>query len=517
MKDGEDEDVKPKTEELGKSLPAPCLPSRARPALHARAAKKEEEEAPDSLKPEVKDEDKSGLLSPSSEGITRTGLNVGSGNDTRILPCYPPFWVEPPTKSQVLRSYRLQRQHRVEAGATKSSLSSRTPKLRGSSPAVPRPDAINDEPPVAVIADQELTAGSATQLRGRSPAQSIFGLDHDAMDIDDMNMPPLDPISRLSSLTPGPEEPRTPSATENPIVIDLTGVNDDNVMGIAPEPPIVRQEEEPVLLPQEDGQAVTMPLEMEINPKIKKRKTEMMVSLNTFAERYAQLGHERFPITLSAVERDVLFSRSRISSLYGGNTQQTFPRTSEKQRALHGIDDFMCLNYDMNPNAPEFPGCPGFFFTIGWEHAEEGERWPGPYRLITRFEPSKWGYLGQYQLSPNKSLTKEEWHAQKPKFRRTWVREIFKKGWGVDVRFKAALRARLGRFPTDEDDALHEADRENLTAHATEEQVFVCLDAGEIFICVWGLKCVGYDEEFQLSLINETTWCGRVNRRSPTV
>ncbi|KAJ8519985.1 hypothetical protein ONZ45_g3103 [Pleurotus djamor] len=375
MKDEKDEDVKPKTEELGKSSPAPCLPSRARPALHARAAK--------------------------NEGITRTGLNVGSGNDTRILLRYPPFWVEPPPKSQ-------------EAGATKLTLSSPTPNLRGSSPAVPRPDAINDKPPVGVAADQELTAGSATQLRGRSLAQSIFG-DHDATDVDDINMPPLDPVNRLSSVASGPEEPRTPPATENPIVIDLTGVNDDDVMDIAPEPPIVRQEEEPVLLPQEDGQAVTMPLEMEINPKIKKRKTEMMVSLNTFADRYAQLGHERFPITLSAVQRDVLFSRSLISSLYGGNTQQTFPRTSEKQRALHGIDDFMCLNYDMNPNAPEFPGCPGFFFTIGWEHAEEGERWPGPYRLITRFEPSKWGYLGQYQLSPNKSLTKEEWHAQKPK------------------------------------------------------------------------------------------------------
>ncbi|KAJ8483348.1 hypothetical protein ONZ45_g14627 [Pleurotus djamor] len=516
MKDEKDEDVKPKTEELGKSSPAPCLPSRARPALHARAAKKEEEEAPDAPKPEVKDEDKSGLLSPSGEGITRTGLNVGGGNDARIRPRHPPFWVEPPTKSQVLRSYRLQRQHRIEAGATKSSLSSPTPNLRGSSPAIYRPDAIN-EPPVGVAADHELAAGSATQLRGRSPAQSILGLDHDAMDVDDMNMPPLDPVSRLSSVASGPEEPRTPPATENPIVIDLTGVNDDDAISVAPEPPIVRQEEEPALLPQEDDQAGTAPLEMELNPKIKQRKTEMMVSLNTFAERYAQLGHERFPITLSAVQRDVLFDRQLLSNLYGGNKQETFPHPREEQRALHGIDDFMCLNYEMNPNAPEFPGCPGFFFTVGSKHAGEGERSPGPYRLITRFEPSKWGYLGQYQLSPNKSLTKEEWHAQKPKFRRTWVREIVKKGWGADIRFKAALRARIGRFPTDEDATAHEADRTTLSKNATEEQVFICLDAGEIFICVWGLKCVGYDEGFQLSFTNKTTWRGRVNRRSPTV
>lgn len=57
--------------------------------------------------------------------------------------------------------------------------------------------------------------------------------------------------------------------------------------------------------------------------------------------------------------RDVVISRLFMSKVYGGNSQETFPRVAQKFLGEHHMDDFMYLNLDMNPHAPQVPGVPG--------------------------------------------------------------------------------------------------------------------------------------------------------------
>ncbi|KAJ8483345.1 hypothetical protein ONZ45_g14631 [Pleurotus djamor] len=127
-----------------------------------------------------------------------------------------------------------------------------------------------------------------------------------------------------------------------------------------------------------------------------------------------------------------------------------------------------------------------FYFAVGDVHAEDCEDGlkSGPHRLITKFEPSKWQYLGQYRAIPSKSLTKEEWMSQSKKCKDTWVDGIINSSWEVGIREKIVYNRRLHR-------------------NASKEDIMAVFDSGEMFIAVWGLKCMGYDEAFQRSLVNE--------------
>ncbi len=149
---------------------------------------------------------------------------------------------------------------------------------------------------------------------------------------------------------------------------------------------------------------------------MKKPKKEAVIPLKTLAGRYEALGvTEPFHVPLPIDVRDVTFSRQLISSIYGGNVQQTFPVPSAKFLAQHGIDDFMCLNYVMHPNAPELVGAPGFYCSSGsGDPQAKRAPWTKPMRLILQLGPSRWQYYGQYQIVPSDALSPQEWLAQSP-------------------------------------------------------------------------------------------------------
>ena len=106
-----------------------------------------------------------------------------------------------------------------------------------------------------------------------------------------------------------------------------------------------------------------------------------------------------------------MVSRVFLSSVYGGNQQQTFPTISKEKLDIHGLDDFMYPNLLFNPCAPQMPGAPGLFFRA---RGQPAGHWPKVQRVITRIDSNAWQYVGQYKLSPAPSLTKDEWAAEDP-------------------------------------------------------------------------------------------------------
>lgn len=96
---------------------------------------------------------------------------------------------------------------------------------------------------------------------------------------------------------------------------------------------------------------------------------------------------------------------------------ETFPKISKKKLALHGLDDFMYLNLNLNPQAPQLPGAPGLLFDVDSNPGSP----PGDddddriHRLFARLESAIWLYCGQYKMKQVMSLTKEEWAEQLPK------------------------------------------------------------------------------------------------------
>lgn len=145
-----------------------------------------------------------------------------------------------------------------------------------------------------------------------------------------------------------------------------------------------------------------------------KKKDGLVFSLDTIRDRLLAIGLDLFPIPLDRSIQDVDVTRHFLSHEYGGNTQDTFPRIRKEKLQEHGLDDFMCLNLDLNPCAPATPGAPGLFFSLRRGTAEP---WPEIQRVICRLSSSKWLYQGQYKMTPCASLTKEEWAQESPKVR----------------------------------------------------------------------------------------------------
>jgi hypothetical protein len=108
----------------------------------------------------------------------------------------------------------------------------------------------------------------------------------------------------------------------------------------------------------------------------------------------------------------VTVTRDFLSSVYGGNTQQTFPSIAPEKLEIHGLNDFMYPNLYFNPCAPQRPGAPGLFFKAA--RGRPAGDWPAVQRVISRIDSNVWQYVGQYKMRPSISLTEEEWVFQKP-------------------------------------------------------------------------------------------------------
>lgn len=145
-----------------------------------------------------------------------------------------------------------------------------------------------------------------------------------------------------------------------------------------------------------------------------KKKEGLAFSLDTIRDRMLTIGLDPFHIPLDRSIRDTDIPRLFLSHEYGGSPQETFPNIRKDKLREHGLNDFMCLNLDLNPCAPATPGAPGLFFTTHWGPANP---WPKIQRVVCRLSSGKWLYQGQYKLAPSESLTKEEWARESLKVR----------------------------------------------------------------------------------------------------
>lgn len=144
-------------------------------------------------------------------------------------------------------------------------------------------------------------------------------------------------------------------------------------------------------------------------PKVKKNEN-LVFNVDTVRERLRNgPGLDIFLITLEKSIRDEAVSRKFMSHQYGGSSQATSPNISKKFLEKHGLNDWLYLSLDYHPHAPQVPGAPGLFFSVG-----DPGVWEGESRVFTRItqNPALWQYMGQYELTSAPSLTKEEWHEQ---------------------------------------------------------------------------------------------------------
>jgi hypothetical protein len=134
----------------------------------------------------------------------------------------------------------------------------------------------------------------------------------------------------------------------------------------------------------------------------------MILSDDVVEKRFEPLGGIRgYTINLSLAELDMMVSRLFMASVYGGNSQETFPSIGQEKLARHGMDDFMYVHIDYQPCGPQIPGRPGLWFSTNSDSA------PFVARVLTRdLKCALWQYVGQYDVRPAASLTKEEWLKQ---------------------------------------------------------------------------------------------------------
>ncbi|TDL18403.1 hypothetical protein BD410DRAFT_900856 [Rickenella mellea] len=243
----------------------------------------------------------------------------------------------------------------------------------------------------------------------------------------------------------------------------------------------------------------------------KVKKNAINLSLDSVYDRIATVGHGVYDIKLPDSLKFQAIKRQFLSDVYGGNMQATlsFPKKSFVEK--HGIKCFMCLITEYNPYAPLLPGAPGLGFGDG-QYAE----WPrNPERVFTRTGEAEWLYQGDYKLVRCASLTPAEYRGLSKTARDTWSNgAISSAGWGMAVRARILLRKelkhkRLKRKPTTQE---VKAKMTFLKANqhlkpVTAEEVDKAYSSGKEVICVWAMKCVAYDVEFQRTMIERfNTW-----------
>jgi hypothetical protein len=157
--------------------------------------------------------------------------------------------------------------------------------------------------------------------------------------------------------------------------------------------------------------------------KAKKERGLPALELDT-TTRFKAAGISQLPLAISDYTdavHGVQVPRMFLSNTYGGATQQTFPSIRQEKLALHGFDDFMFLNDDLHPLAPQVPGAPGVWINIAGGRRDELMR--VFVRVKGTSSPPLWWYVGQYELRISQPLTKEEWGAQTDQVRRFFADE----------------------------------------------------------------------------------------------
>lgn len=195
-----------------------------------------------------------------------------------------------------------------------------------------------------------------------------------------------------------------------------------------------------------------------------KKDCEFGFSLDTVFRRIDDLNIKEYPLNLDEGILNATVIREFISNTFGGNPQQTFPSISEENVKKHGYNNFMFLNLDYNPRAPQRAGFPGLFFQCS--DTDLKAQWRAPQqRVFVRIASGMWLYVGQYSLIRAAGLTVAEWKTQTYsvcfpfqcwvpnadgciQMMSTWSEKVCTQSWGERVRTRISLRKTLRREPT---------------------------------------------------------------------
>ncbi|KAH6873720.1 hypothetical protein BKA70DRAFT_282162 [Coprinopsis sp. MPI-PUGE-AT-0042] len=253
------------------------------------------------------------------------------------------------------------------------------------------------------------------------------------------------------------------------------------------------------LLPATVKKEESVEPKVEVKVEVKKAKKEQglpALELDLTA-RFKAAGISQLPLAIpdyTDAIHGVKVPRMFLSMIYGGATQQTFPKISAQNLALHGYDNFMFLNDHRHPLAPQVPGAPGVWINIA------GGRQDELMRVFVRMKgtasPPLWWYMGQYELRDSQALTKEEWGVQDEQVKRAWAEGIVRYAWGNGKRASIHGRKELGRTPTSEEINGY-LESKVFAESVTAADVLRALDRGDETLNLFTMKCVAYGDGFQ--------------------
>lgn len=154
-----------------------------------------------------------------------------------------------------------------------------------------------------------------------------------------------------------------------------------------------------------------------------KKNVGMALLPQTLRDRLKPIGLEIQDqyFTLDQATREVVVTRHFISATYGGNMEETFPSPARKFLDVHGMDDWMFLPTEYQPEAPLLAGAPGLWFCINPDHHIQQTK-----RVFVKAVPevgpkaSVYQYMGMYKVAPATPLhlTVVEYATQSAKVRR---------------------------------------------------------------------------------------------------
>lgn len=130
------------------------------------------------------------------------------------------------------------------------------------------------------------------------------------------------------------------------------------------------------------------------------------------------------------------FSRITISSIVGGNIQNTFSTPNQKKTHKYSVPGYICAKRSLNPTLPDQPCQNAVMHVLSADKTRLGKELP----LFIRHLPNEWFYYGNYSLERYYYLSLKGWIADfTEEAKETWSRHLTEQQWGRNILRRAGL------------------------------------------------------------------------------